>query len=32
MRELGVMIQPVVDRLYRNRSEVDTHIDTYVTI
>jgi hypothetical protein len=32
MRKLGVKVQPVVDRLYHNRSKVDTHIDGYVTM
>jgi len=32
MRKLGVMVQPVVDRSYHNRSKVDTHIDRYVTM
>ena len=30
MRKLGVWVQPVVDRSYHNRSEVDSHIDGYV--
>ena len=31
MCNLGVIVQPVVDGLYHNRSKVRTHIDGYVT-